>query len=197
MIFGLFDRGFADTTFDLYRSIVAEARRPIFYVEHAVPDTVTARFDMIVLMMAVVLHRLRAEPFPPAGVKVVTGWRATDPHELGRQLLDLFFTEMDQSLREMGIGDVAVPKRIKKLASAWNGRVQAYDAALAADDADTFAQAIARNVFAGVEDRSGAAALARHALAAEAVLAATPLADVLAGRISWPDPSTTLSRIPS
>lgn len=197
MIFGLFDRGFADTTFDLYRSIVAEARRPIFYLEHGVPDTVTARFDMIVLVMAVVLHRLRAEPLPPAGTKVTTGRRATDPHELGRQLLDLFFTEMDQSLREMGIGDVAVPKRIKKLASAWNGRVQAYDAALAAVDADAFAEAIARNVHAGLDDRSGAAALARHALAAEAVLAVTPLADVLAGRIPWPDPSTTLSRTPS
>lgn len=194
MIFGLFDRGFAETTFELYRSIVAEARRPIFYTDHGVPDTVTARFDMIVLFMAVLLHRLRDEPRPAPGSKPVTGRRATDPHELGRQLLDLFFTEMDQSLREMGIGDVAVPKRIKKLASAWNGRVIAYDAALDAHDAEAFAAAIARNVFAGLDDRSGAAALAAHALTASARLAATPLPDVLAGRIAWPDPPPITAR---
>lgn len=194
MIFGLFGRGFAVTTFDLYRSIVAEARHPVFYTDHGVPDTVTARFDMIVLMMAVTLHRLRAEPLPMRGVKVVTGARATDPHELGRQVLDLFFTEMDRSLREMGIGDVAVPKRIKKLASAWNGRVLAYDAALDAGDVEAFAAAIARNVYAGLDDRSGALALAEHALAAGAVLAATPIADVLAGRIPWPEPAPTPPR---
>ncbi len=197
MIFGLFGRGFADTTFDLYRSIVAEARRPVFYLDYAVPDTVTARFDMIVLIMALVLRRLRAEPQPPAGTRVVRGSRATDPRELGRQLLDLFFTEMDRSLREMGIGDVAVPKRMKKLASAWNGRVAAYDAALDAGDEDALAAALARNVYAGLDDRSAAPALAAHLPAIEACLSALPIAEVLSGRIDWPVPVSLSPRMPA
>lgn len=197
MIFGLFGRGFADTTFDLYRSIVAEARRPIFYLDYAVPDTVTARFDMIVLIMALVLRRFRAEPPPAAGTRVVTGTRATDPRELGRQLLDLFFTEMDRSLREMGVGDVAVPKRMKKLASAWNGRFAAYGEALDAEDETALAAAIARNIHAGLEDRSAAPALATHVAAIAARLAALPIADVIAGRIDWPDPAPLPSRTPA
>lgn len=194
MIFGLFGHGFADSTFDLYRSIVAEARRPVYYTAYAVPDTVTARFDMIVLIMALVLRRLRGETPAPAGTRVVKGSRATDPHELGRQLLDLFFTEMDRSLREMGIGDVAVPKRIKKLSAAWNGRVIAYDAALDEADETALAAAIARNVYAGLDDRSAAPALAAHAGTIDAALAGTAVADVLAGRIAWPDPALEAPR---
>lgn len=195
MIFGLFGRGFADTTFELYRSIVAEARRPVFYTDYAVPDTVTARFDMIVLIMALVLRHVRKAPQPAPGTRVATGRRATDPHELGRQLLDLFFTEMDRSLREMGVGDVAVPKRMKKLASAWNGRMIAYDAAL--DAGDDLAAALARNVYAGLDDRSAAPALAAHVLALDARLATVPITDLLAGRIDWPEPVRLPSRTPA
>lgn len=197
MIFGLFGRGFADTTFALYRSIVAEARRPIYYLDYAVPDTVTARFDMIVLMTALVLRRLRVEPTPPPGAKVVGGVRATEPHELARQLLDLFFTEMDRSMREMGVGDVAVPKRMKKLASAWNGRVVAYDRALDAGDVAEFAAALARNVYAGLDDRSTAAALATHAVAIAGRLSDLAVGDVLAGRIDWPEPVSLAERTPA
>lgn len=197
MIFGLFGHGFADTTLDLYRAIVAEARRPIYYTAYAVPDTVTARFDMIALVTAMVLRRLRGEPKPPVGAKVARGRRATDPHELGRQLLDLVFTELDRSLREMGVGDVAVPKRIKKLAAAWNGRVLAYDAALDEADLAAFAAAIARNVYAGLDDRSAAPALAAHAAAIDAALATRPTVDVLAGRIDWPDPALEAPRTPA
>ena len=188
MLFGLFRRPFADTTFDLYGSIVAEARRPIYYSGYGVPDTVTARFDMIVLIMALVVRRLRAEPKPPEGARIATGARATEPRELARQLLDLFFTEMDRSLREMGVGDVAVPKRIKKLASAWNGRVVAYDTALDAGDGAALTAALARNVYAGLDERPHAAALAEHVAGLAAALAPLATADVLAGRIPWPEP---------
>ncbi|MER2604959.1 MAG: ubiquinol-cytochrome C chaperone family protein [Siculibacillus sp.] len=191
MIFGLFGRRFDDETIDLYGSIVAEARRPVFYLAFGVPDTVTARFDMIVLMTALVLNRLETEPHETEKPR-----RGAPPtvRERGRRLIDLFFTEMDRALREMGVGDVGVPKRIKKLASAWNGRFLAYDAALRAENADELTAAISRNVLAEVEDRSGAAPLARFALAARAALAAAPITEVLAGRIPWPDPETVLPR---
>lgn len=187
MIFGLFGRRFDDATFALYRSIVTEARHPEFYLHFGVPDTVTARFDMIVLMIAVVLHRLRAEPVLEEAPRPKRG-AAPSPRLRGQELVDLFFAEMDRSLREMGVGDLSIPKRMKKLAAAWNGRFLVYDEALDEADAEKFATAIARNVLADVEDRSGAPALAAYCLETTRTLAATPVADVLEGRVAWPDP---------
>jgi cytochrome b pre-mRNA-processing protein 3 len=198
MFFGLFGRPFADTTFDLYGAIVAEARRPAYYTDLGVPDTVTARFDMIVLIMALVQRRLRAAPRPAEGTRIATGARATEPWELARQVLDLFFSEMDGTLREMGIGDPAVPKRITRLAGAWSGRAHAYDAALdavgEAGDTSALAAALARNVYAGLAERPHAAALAERVVALAAHLDATSIAAVTAGRIGWPDPVPAASR---
>ncbi|TBW39714.1 ubiquinol-cytochrome C chaperone [Siculibacillus lacustris] len=194
MIFGLFGHRFSDATLALYRAIVTEARHPEFYLHYGVPDTVTARFDMIVLHIAVVLHRLRAEAEAP----VEAGARRDrpDPAARGQELVDLFFQEMDRALREMGVGDTSIPKKMKKLAAAWNGRTQVYDKALEAADADELAAAIARNVLAEASDPAvGAAALARHVLAASAALADRPVADVLDGRIVWPDPALSSPRI--
>jgi cytochrome b pre-mRNA-processing protein 3 len=192
MIFGLFGRRFDDATFALYRSIVTEARHPEFYLHYGVPDTVTARFDMIVLMIAVVLHRLRSEPVPQNAPR---RGAPPDPRQRGQELVELFFAEMDRSLREMGVGDLSIPKRMKKLAAAWNGRFLVYDEALDEADGEKFAAAIARNVLADLEDRSGAPALAAHCLETTRTLAATPIADVLEGRVAWPDPVTFSPRI--
>jgi len=192
MIFGLFGRRFDDATFALYRSIVTEARHTEFYLHYGVPDTVTARFDMIVLMVAVVLHRLRAEPVAETPRR---RGAPPDPRARGQELVELFFAEMDRSLREMGVGDLSIPKRMKKLAAAWNGRFLVYDEALDAADAEAFAAAIARNVLADLEDRSGAPALAAYCLETSRTLAATPVADVLEGRVAWPDPVTFSPRI--
>ncbi len=188
MIFGLFGRRFDDQTFALYRSIVTEARHPEFYLHYGVPDQITARFDMIVLMVAVVLHRLRAEPQPDSPEPAVRGRAAPTPKDRAQELVDLFFAEMDSAMREMGVGDTSIPKRMKKLASAWNGRFLAYDEAFDDADAEKLAAAIGRNVLTDVEDRSGAPALAAYVLAVGEILAATPITDVLAGRIAWPDP---------
>lgn len=195
MIFGLFSRRCADDTFALYRSIVTEARHPEFYLAYGVPDTVTARFDMIVLMVAVVLHRLRAEP------KVERSGRSRrgdppDPAVRAQELVDLFFSEVDRSMREMGVGDLSMGKRMKKLTHAWNGRFLAYDGALD-DDLAELTAAVSRNVLADVEDRSGAPALAAHVLTAARRLADAPIADVLAGRVEWPDPTENSPRIPA
>lgn len=187
MIFGLFSRRFDDDTFALYRSIVTEARHPEFYLAYGVPDTVTGRFDMIVLMIAIVLHRLRAEPKVERKGRPRPG-DPPDPAGRAQELVDLFFSEMDRSMREMGVGDLSMSKRMKKLAHAWNGRFLAYDAALDDEDETELAAAISRNVLADVADRSGASALASHVLAATSRLSGTAVADVLAGRIDWPAP---------
>jgi cytochrome b pre-mRNA-processing protein 3 len=195
MILGLFGRRFSDPTAALYRAIVTEARHPEFYIGYGVPDTVGARFDMLVLHLALVLRRLRGEGDPQS--RGERGGEA-DPGERARELADFFFREMDRALREMGVGDVAVPKRMRKLAAAWNGRSLAYDRALAEGRIDDLAAALARNVFAEAADADrAAAALARHVVAAAEALAALPLADLLAGRIVWPDPARYSTRMPT
>ena len=168
---------------------MTEARRIDFYAGFGVPDTPTARFDMVVLHLALVVRRLRADPAFTLVLPVADRRRPQTLEGRVQELVEYFFGEMDQALREMGVGDVAVPKRMKKLAAAWNGRVRAYDAALAAGDTDALAEAIARNVLTEAKDRSGAIALATHVVDVDAALAAHPLDRLLAGHIDWPDPA--------
>ncbi len=115
----------------IYEKIVAAARRPHFYAELNVPDTVEGRFDMIALHMFAVLNRLKDE----------------EPRAIAQDLVDVFFADMDRSLREMGAGDLTVGKKVRKIAENFYGRVDAYRAGLAAEG-DALREAVARNVFA-------------------------------------------------
>lgn len=187
MIFGLFRSGPSPSTVALYSAIVTEARRIDFYASYGVPDTPLARFDMVVLHLALVVRRLRADPAADVALPAEGRRKPMTTNGRVQELLEYFFDEMDRALREMGVGDVAVPKRMKKLAAAWNGRIRAYDAALLAEDRDALAEAIARNVLTEAKDRGGAGALADHVTAAALSLAAQPLERLLAGRIDWPD----------
>jgi cytochrome b pre-mRNA-processing protein 3 len=156
----------------LYGTIVAQARRPVFYEGLGVPDTVEGRFDLLVLHMHLVNDRLTATG--EAGIA------------LGQELLDHFFEDMDGSLREIGIGDLSVPKKMRTLAEAYLGRSAAYRAAVAAGDAPALAKALARNVF-GAEDSASATALASYTIdAARALRVLTP-ENLLAGSITFPE----------
>jgi cytochrome b pre-mRNA-processing protein 3 len=117
----------------LYEAIVAAARRETFYLEYGVADTLDGRFDMISLHLFLVLERLRD------GNQGVETFR--------QQLTDGFFLDMDRSLREMGVGDLSVGKKVRKMAEVFYGRVTAYSAALEKDDA-ALSDALARNVYA-------------------------------------------------
>src|ERR1700687_4060447 len=117
----------------LYGTIVAQARAAPFYRIYGVPDTVNGRFEMVVLHTVLVLRRLESEP--------VSGRR------LGQALFDRFCRDMDGSLREMGIGDLAVPAKMRKIGEAFYGRQAAYGAALAAPDPEPLIAALKRNLF--------------------------------------------------
>lgn len=110
-----------DAVMALYTSLVGKARDPLFYTALGVPDTVNGRFDMVVIHAMLVLRRLRGE-----------GTRAD---ALGKALLELLFRDMDQSLREMGVGDMGISRHIKKMAKALFGRAEVYEAGLDGDDA--------------------------------------------------------------
>jgi cytochrome b pre-mRNA-processing protein 3 len=154
----------------LYDGIVAAARQERFYADWGVPDTVDGRFDMIALHLYLVLDRLKG--------------RDGAAGSLGQALTDAFFLDMDRSLREMGVGDLAVGKKVRKMAEAFYGRVTAYDAAVKAGEAALQA-ALARNVYAGA-DASQAPKLAAWAAAVRASLAGQSDTDLAAGTVRFP-----------
>jgi cytochrome b pre-mRNA-processing protein 3 len=155
----------------VYAGIVALARRPWLYSRAGVPDTVSGRFDMIVLHLALVMERLRAGG--PAA------------RAFSQQLLETMFADMDRNLREMGVGDLSVAKRMRTMASAYYGRAIAYGEALAsADPSAAVAQVLARNLFpAGTPPTANLALLSNHAMALTAALATTPVEELVDGNL--------------
>jgi cytochrome b pre-mRNA-processing protein 3 len=155
----------------IYGTIVTQAREPLFYRGLGVPDTVDGRFDLLLLHLWMVLRRLR--PVSNAG-------------GLAQALFDRFCEDMDANLREMGVGDLAVPKRMQAFGEAFYGRSAAYDQAVAADG-DGLAPAIGKNVLDG-RDPDNARRLAAYAETAMAALAAQDDAALLGGSMSFPQP---------
>ncbi len=174
MIFPRFRRGARpDTIPTLYGTIVAQARMPCFYQDYAVPDTVNGRFDVIVLHLAPVLDRLSVEP---------------SLRDVGQGLFDRFWQDMDHNLREMGVGDLAVPKRMRGLGEAFYGRAGAYRNALADDDQRALVEALVRNIYG--ESAAGGAPerLAVYLRRVVQQLAGQEPATLAGGTLRFPDP---------
>ncbi len=156
----------------LYAEIVARARTPVFYEAAAVPDTVDGRFEMISLHAFLVMRRLKAG--------------GETAQKLSQALFDEMFADMDQSLREIGVGDLSVGKHIKKMAKAFYGRVAAYESAL--DGAgETLEAALRRDHYGTVEAVPDAAVglLADYVRGADRHLAAAPLAELMQGKVQF------------
>src|SRR6185312_2970678 len=116
----------------LYGEIVAAARQPLFYAAYNVPDTPLGRFEMLSLHLFLLLHRLRGEE--------------GTAKEVAQQLTDEFFLDVDHSLRELGIGDHGIPRRVKKLGRMFYGRAAAYGPALDQKDSAALAASLKRNI---------------------------------------------------
>jgi len=169
MILNLFRKSpSADAVYAVYRAIVAQSRQPLFYAQWGVPDTVTGRFDMISLHMGLVFHRLRG-----AGGK---------SGEFGQALFDLFFKDMDRSLREMGAGDLAVPKKVRKMTEIFYALMTGVNEAIERDDRAGLEAVLRRNIFADAAD-GHAAELAVYLFAQHAALAAQPLDAITGGQL--------------
>ncbi len=158
--------------YELYGQAVAAARAPEFYRDLGVPDTLDGRFDMVGLHVALVIRRLRALPQPGPTI--------------AQSLFDALFSDMDINLREMGVGDLSVGKRVRAMWEGFHGRAFSYEAALDAGDPAALAQALARNVWRGAAPEGAAAHLARLVMAQDAALAAQDLAALAAGRVRLP-----------
>ena len=155
----------------IYGMIVTQAREPLFYRDLGVPDTVNGRFDLLVLHLWLVLRRLR--PIP-GGVG------------LSQALFDRFCDDMDANLREMGVGDLTVPKRMQAFGEAFYGRWAAYDLALAAGE-EPLAQALCKNVLNG-ENVEKARQLAAYADSVMAALDRQDEAALVSGTFKFPSP---------
>jgi cytochrome b pre-mRNA-processing protein 3 len=156
--------------FELYGAAVAAARDPYLYHDLGVPDTLDGRFDAIVLYVFLLIRRLNtdAEPGPV----------------LAQAVFDAMFLDMDINLREMGVGDMSVGKRNRAMWEALHGRSVAYSTAW--DDPAALQTALARNVWRGVDQPPGSAALlVRLAHAQAACLAEQRLDAMLRGEVGF------------
>lgn len=174
MILQLFRRSVPNRTIHaLYGAIVAQARSPAFYADYGVPDTVQGRFDLIVLHLIMVLHRI--------------GQQSIGGRDMGQQLFDVFCRDLDDNLREMGVGDLAVPKEMRHFAEAFYGRQAVYLAAFTVPGRD-FENALARNIFRVAEIDGRAARLARYARAALTELNSQEDGALRRGAVVFPSP---------
>lgn len=172
MILGLFRRSGNEAIIDrLYAAVVAASRHPALYVEMGIPDTFEGRFDSLTLHASLVVRRLRDDQSPGP--------------DMAQNLVDTIFRHFDRTLREMGVGDTSVPKRMKGLAEAFLGRCTAYDQALRGGGGELSA-CLQRNVYRAPRD---GAALARYVESSALALAAAPLQAFVDTAIPFPDPA--------
>ncbi|MCW5752039.1 MAG: ubiquinol-cytochrome C chaperone family protein [Alphaproteobacteria bacterium] len=165
---------YLDPAHRLYVALVGQARQPGFYAGLGVPDSLDGRFEMISLHAFLVLRRLRAAGEPG--------------RRLGQALFDVMFADMDQNLREMGVGDLGVGKRVKAMASGLYGRIAAYEGALAGPD-DEAQAALRRNVFGTAEPPADALpALALYLRREAEALAGQPDVAIMAGDVRFGAP---------
>ncbi|MDQ8030052.1 MAG: ubiquinol-cytochrome C chaperone family protein [Brevundimonas sp.] len=149
----------------LYDLIVRQAREPRFYTALGVPDRIDARFELYTLHMLLLTMRLKDEGTEQGG-------------DFGQQLFDTYVSALDHTLRELGVGDISVGKKMRKLGESLYGRMTAYEQPLRDGDAALLAERLARNVLES-EAADDGAALATYALTSRAQLAAQPFNEVM------------------
>ena len=158
--------------FELYTSAVNAARAPVYFQHFGVPDTLDGRFDLVGLFASLVIRRLWA--LPPAGP------------ELAQAVFDAMFADMDFNLRELGVGDISLPKRMRAMWEGFHGRALSYQAMLEAGDAAGLEAALGAQCLAW----RGAARLPRPSLAQATLrqdrhLAAQGFDALRAGRVEF------------
>ena len=160
---------------EAYTRIVDQSRLPAFYDRLGVPDTVDGRFDLLVLHAFIVFHRL-ADAGPAAD-------------RFGQRLFDHMFGDMDRNLREMGVGDLSVGKKVKFMAKGFYGRVVAYRDALSAGD-EAVDAVLLKNLYGGADPgHAQVAAMAAYLTAQVDAMARRPVEALLRGDVVYDVPA--------
>ncbi|CAN5210651.1 ubiquinol-cytochrome C chaperone family protein [soil metagenome] len=169
----------------LYAALAAQARQPAFYRPPpgglGVADRIDARFELYTLHALLLILRLRDED----GAGADSGSGIGPGAAAAQSLFDVYVSALDNVLRELGVGDISMARKMRTLGEALYGRMTAYEGPLRAADADTLAVHLARNVFES-EDATRAGTLARYATQARSDLATQPFAEVVKSPV-WPE----------
>jgi cytochrome b pre-mRNA-processing protein 3 len=165
------------TGYELYCAAVAAARAEGFYAGLGVPDTLDGRFDLVGLHVFLLIRRLRALPPPGA--------------DLAQAVFDAMFHDMDVNLREIGVGDMSVGKKVKQMWEALHGRAAAYQSALGSPDPAELEAALIRNVWRGAATPH-AKTLARYVRRQDCFLSGQELSALAAGCVTFVAPAEAL-----
>lgn len=166
-------RSLEQTATEIYGATVARARNPAFYEVCGVSDTPEGRFELILLYMFLVLERLRQAEDAQMAVQ--------------RRVVEAFVTDMDDNMRELGVGDLTVPKKVKRAIAGLMERMDQYRTTLAATD-DSHLQAALEVNFPELAGKPAGLALLARAVRTDAEhLANLTDAAVMQGKISFSD----------
>nr|WP_235532768.1 ubiquinol-cytochrome C chaperone family protein [Sphingomonas sp. Leaf412] len=165
---GLLRRPDPTEALPLYDAVVAIARRPHWYLDGQVSDTLDGRFDMVAAVLCMVLLRLE---------------QGEDGTEATMRLTERFVDDMDAQVRQIGFGDMVVGKHVGRMMGMLGGRLGSYRTALVDGDA-AFDDALVRNLYRGESPDAGAVAHTREGLKdLRAALAGVPVADLMQGQL--------------
>jgi cytochrome b pre-mRNA-processing protein 3 len=160
--------------FELYTATVQAARDPVYFTDLGVPDTLDGRFDLVGLFVALLIRRLRA-------IEAAGGAAG-----LAQAVFDAMFADMDFNLRELGVSDMSIGRRVRAMWEAFHGRALAYEGPLSAGDAAALEAALVRNVWRGdAEAALRAGTLAQVALAQDAHLREQDASALAAGQVDF------------
>jgi cytochrome b pre-mRNA-processing protein 3 len=176
MIFGLFRKNKVNHALMVrqYDALTRAARDPVFFESMNVPDTVMGRFEMLSITLILYFRRTSSAGQP---VKAIA-----------QELVEAFFEDLDHSMRELGIGDNGVPKRMKKLAGMFYGRLDSYARALESSDVDALEAALRRNIHPENADEAlSMRLLADYMMRAENALKTVPESVLANGDARLPD----------
>lgn len=158
----------------LYRAVADHARLPVFYLNGGVPDSLDGRFDLLSLHLILLMRRLRGQG--RAG------------NAMQQALFDLLAADMDRNLREMGVGDTGISRRVKAMGEAFFGRYTAYDSALALPEAEqqsALMTALDKNLYGTVPtEPARLQRMASYVQAADKALQAQTLDRLLNGKVT-------------
>lgn len=159
----------------LYQALVAQSRDPKFYTDMGVADTLDGRFDLISLHGYLVMQRLSV--------------LEREGSTLSQAVFDLMFKHMNMGLRETGVGDMGIPKHMKRMMQAFNGRAHSYSDAIKNNDPAALARVVARNVYRAEDGQmpDGAVALAEYIQRQTEFLNIQDAKSLLAGNVSFMD----------
>jgi cytochrome b pre-mRNA-processing protein 3 len=156
-----------------YERVMQASREPALYAEIGVPDTIDGRLEMLTLHLFLLMRRMK--PHPELG-------------DLAQDIVDLAFSHLDRTLRETGVGDLSVPKKMKALAKRFYGRIAAYDGPVTQGNHVELEEALGRIVFDATTHEPDIGRLATYVFHAAAHLESVPDDELLRGNVTFPAP---------